>query len=189
MKNIFEKVKKFYFAHNTSSTRLMISLVSMAILLSGSCETSAISGPYFEAYGQKIAFKENLFPKASIIEDSEESHAHMAYVSRARSIVQNDPKALMKLNNQEISYLFGKPTFSRKDADARVWQYKTNNCVIDVYFYEEGKGAQSPVSYVDMRFKEELFPGSQSKTSVSQEEQSRCLQDVVAMSDRSNSRV
>jgi len=113
-----------------------------------------------------------------------------AYITKVHNIVQNDPKYLLNLTKKEIGYLFGSPSFSRKDADAKVWQYKTKGCVVDFYFYDDKSlSDESSVSYIDMRFREELYPGSHSKTSSSPKEQSRCLNDVVSMSKKENSKV
>ena len=172
------------------ATAFILLMLPTISLLVGSCKTSDLSSSAY-SYQKNMAFKEALFPSSSIISkaDDNEQRAHKTYVSRARSIIQSDPESLSKLTKQEISFIFGKPTFSRKDADAKVWQYKTNNCVIDFYFYDEANSSKySPVSYVDMRFKEELYPASTSKGSVSSQEQSKCLHDVVAQTMRNNSR-
>lgn len=190
MRNILTNIKNSLIYKARSTAFIVLMLPTMALLV-GSCKTSDLSSSAY-SYQRNLAFKEALFPSSSIIKRSsnnEPARAHRTYVSRARSIIQNNPENLMKLTKQEISFIFGKPTFARKDAEARVWQYKTNNCVIDFYFYDERNAKNaSPVSYVDMRFKEELYPGSASKGSVSVQEQSKCLQDVVAQSIRTNSR-
>jgi len=189
MKQIVANIKSLIIGRVRATAFIILMLPTVSLLV-GSCKVSDLSKSEY-SYQKNITFREALFPKASIVEehaDSANTRAHNAYVSRARGIVQNDPESLTKLTKQEISFIFGNPTFSRKDADARVWQYKTNNCVIDFYFYETGNGKASPVSYVDMRFKEELYPGAASKDSVSTQEQSRCLHDVVAQTIRTNSR-
>ena len=56
----------------------------------------------------------------------------------------------MSLTAREVSYLFGKPSMTRKDADARIWQYKTDACTVDFYFYG-GESDAAPVAYVDYR--------------------------------------
>lgn len=188
--NILKNIKSTLIYKGRSTAFILLMLPTMSLLV-GSCKTSDLSSSAY-SYQKSMAFKEALFPSSSIIKrnaDDSSTRAHRTYVSRARSIIQKDPESLMKLTKQEISFIFGEPTFARKDANARVWQYKTNNCVIDFYFYDERNAkTASPVSFVDMRFKEELYPGSASKGSVSTQEQSKCLQDVVAQSIRSSSR-
>jgi hypothetical protein len=76
------------------------------------------------------------------------------YITRARKFVAGVPDSLSSLTEQEITYLFGKPGMQRRDASAKIWQYKTKACVVDIYFYEEpGAEGQSRVSYVDYRLR------------------------------------
>ena len=171
-------------SHKNRITRILISILPIIVLVVGSCKTSQLPLAYT---GQTIPqqFRTALFPANSLIKDKTTAQArpHSMYLSRAQTIIKNDPKSLMKLTQKEIGYLFGKPTFSRKDSTARVWQYKTTSCVIDFYFYEEGAyQSENNISYIDMRFKDELTPGSPSrKTPISVSEKSSCLNDVVAM--------
>jgi hypothetical protein len=41
------------------------------------------------------------------------------------------------MNRRTISSLLGKPEFVRREADARVWQYRTPHCVLDLFLYDE----------------------------------------------------
>jgi hypothetical protein len=52
--------------------------------------------------------------------------------------VDDDPKHLIGLDRQNIAELLGRPRIVRRDAPAEVWQYSGPNCVLDVFFYEQG---------------------------------------------------
>lgn len=147
-------------------------ILPLLMLLSGSGEAELFSG--------------------NIATSNQYAASNEAYIIKAHSMMQSDPKYLLRLTRKEIGYLFGLPTFSRKDADARVWQYKTKGCVVDFYFYDnKALSDESSVSYVDMRFKEELYPGSRVKTSISSQEKSQCLDDAVSTGKtrRNNSKI
>jgi hypothetical protein len=154
-------------------TRLVVTLLPLMVLLVGSCKTEQASSAYVGNESQQIRMA--LFP-------TQTGSPAAGYVSRARSFIVGQPQSLMMLTQQEIGYLFGKPTLHRKDADAEVWQYKTSGCVVDFYFYNDEKthGQVNP-SYVDMRMKDELTPGSAPRsTPASSSEKSNCLQGAMS---------
>ena len=46
-----------------------------------------------------------------------------------------DPKRLLKMSLDGVSSLLGKPQFIRSEAAARVWQYRNESCVLDLFLY------------------------------------------------------
>lgn len=163
-------------------TNIIVTFLPLMVLLVGSCKTSEISWAFSQAIAPE-RFREALFPDR-VNSHGADYYPAAGYVSRAQTFVIGQPQSLMMLTEQEISYLFGKPTLHRRDADAEVWQYKAGSCVVDFYFYNNnGVRGQSQLSYVDVRTKRELIPGSAPRTSpVSTREQSDCLHDVVEQS-------
>ncbi len=165
----------------SKTTKKLMCLVPLMALLVGSCKTTELTSlaPVAFDIPQKVVVA--LLPQKTLIAGNEQ-RPNRGHIYRAQNIVTKDPQKLADLTLQEVSYIFGEPTFSRKDADARVWQYKTSSCVIDFYFYKDDKKTSTDsVSFVDMRFKEELIPGASSRTSpASNQEKSGCLTDVVA---------
>jgi len=154
-------------------TRIFVTLVPLMTLLVGSCKTAQLP----------MAYINKSFP-TSIINKGSISTVSQSYSNRTSSgnRITGDSNSLLNLTQKEIGSLFGRPNFSRKDDNARVWQYKTSKCVVDFYFYEEvGSKGNNKISYVDIRFKEELIPGSSSRAKpASYKEQSNCLNGVVA---------
>ncbi|MCP4356312.1 MAG: hypothetical protein GY793_11960 [Proteobacteria bacterium] len=164
---------------NLKSAKKLIYIAPLMALLVGSCKTveSPLASLAFDV-PQKINVA--LLPQKTIVAGNVQ-RPNRSNLYRAQNIVTKDPNKLKDLTLTEVSYIFGEPTFSRKDANARVWQYKTSSCVIDFYFYKDDKKSADSVSFVDMRFKEELIPGTSSRTApASNQEQSGCLTDVVA---------
>lgn len=128
--------------------RLAVALVPLMMLLVGSCKT----GDMPASYGGNASveqFRTALFPDRVNRGDGEYKPAP-GYISRARKVVSGRPEWLSNLTEQEVSYMFGEPAMKRKDADARIWQYKKDGCIVDVYFYD-GSANGNPVSYVDYR--------------------------------------
>lgn len=65
------------------------------------------------------------------------------------SQADRDPKRLLKMRLGGVSTLLGKPQFIRREASARVWQYRTNTCVLDLFMYDIG--AEYEVVYYEFR--------------------------------------
>jgi hypothetical protein len=53
------------------------------------------------------------------------------------SETERNPKRLLHMNRRTISSLLGKPEFVRREATARVWQYRITHCVLDLFLYDE----------------------------------------------------
>lgn len=47
-----------------------------------------------------------------------------------------DPRRLLHMNDKRVSSLLGAPQFVRKEAAARVWQYREKGCVLDLFLYD-----------------------------------------------------
>ncbi|MDE1151737.1 MAG: hypothetical protein PW788_04290 [Micavibrio sp.] len=178
----------FYQQVRTSArriSRVLLALLPLMMLLVGSCKTSQVTDS-FSTGTNTAQFRAALFPDR--VADDKSYRPAGGYVNRARDYIEGDPAALMRLTEAEVSYLFGKPTMERKDADARIWQYKTKSCVVDFFFYDasgktaDGKGKpESPVSYVDYRLKEDLQQGSAARLgSVPESSQSKCIEKIVS---------
>lgn len=156
-------------------THLVITLVPLMALLVGSCKTSQTNqfadNIYSGARPMSLTaaaeqFRTTLFPDRVNFHGDHYVPA-AGYVSEARDFVEARPQTMMMLDREEIGFLFGKPAFHRHDADAEVWQYKTQACVVDFYFY-----GKKQVSYIDARRKDQ--------TPVSPGEESACLHHIDA---------
>lgn len=51
------------------------------------------------------------------------------------SAADRNPQRLLRMNPRSLATLLGKPQFVRREADARVWQYRSESCVLDVFLY------------------------------------------------------
>ena len=48
---------------------------------------------------------------------------------------ERDPARLMNLAQQDLTHILGTPGYQRREAGAKVWQYQTASCVLDVFLY------------------------------------------------------
>ncbi len=66
--------------------------------------------------------------------------------------INDDPHQLMGLAPQAVNRLLGPPSLLRTEAPAEVWQYKAEDCVLDIYLYaEEQMPDRSSVTYYEIR--------------------------------------
>lgn len=66
-----------------------------------------------------------------------------------RSLVSDDPNTLLDMVDDEIVAVFSTPDLQRREGPARVWQFRNNNCVLDVFFREKRARPESaPISRV-----------------------------------------
>jgi hypothetical protein len=65
------------------------------------------------------------------------------------SKADRDPARLLRMNKQSVSSLLGDPQFVRREASARVWQYRTDSCVLDLFLYDVT--SEYEVVYFEMR--------------------------------------
>jgi hypothetical protein len=171
-----------FYAHMRQNARrimrLVIAFIPLMMLLVGSCktQTSAVTDLFAGVDQVRAA----LFPDRAIARDAA-YHPAAGFVSRARGYVEGNPSSLQHLTEQEIRFMFGPPAMQRRDADARIWQYKSGACVVDFYFYDQpGQKGESAVAYVDFRLKDDLIPGTAPRTApVELRSQSKCLKRIA----------
>jgi hypothetical protein len=46
--------------------------------------------------------------------------------------------ALVGLISRDVEGLLGRPTFVRRDGPAQIWQYGTQACTLNLFFYRDG---------------------------------------------------
>lgn len=63
--------------------------------------------------------------------------------------IDHDPQNLIGMGPVGLFALLGKPELIRRESPARIWQYRTGDCVFDVVLYELDEGEL--VTYVEAR--------------------------------------
>ncbi len=72
-----------------------------------------------------------------------------------RHFVSSNPDNILRLKGRDVSFAMSKPELIRHEFPSVVWQYRTNECVLDVYFAsmdEDVSGA--PVIHYEVRSRE-----------------------------------
>ncbi len=59
------------------------------------------------------------------------------------------PREMVGKSGAQITSAIGAPAFRRKDGEARIWQYRGTNCLLDVFLYKNGSSLK--VKYAELR--------------------------------------
>ncbi|NCC23204.1 MAG: hypothetical protein EOM26_12215 [Alphaproteobacteria bacterium] len=108
---------------------LVLAFVGMALGLVGSCNT--------ELNGIHIA---NAAMNVDVGEIPQNRLTRWQLKAYGEALA-SDPDRILKLNGREIAYTLGEPELRRQDIPSIVWQYRTNACVLDIYFVTNGNEA------------------------------------------------
>lgn len=153
---------------------IVMTLLPIMLLLVGSCKTEELPGAYGSNAGPD-QFRIALFPDR-VDYRGKDYYPARGYITRAQKYVSGTPDTLVLLTEYEIGYLFGKPALARKDAQARVWQYRSQDCVVDLYFYPDAALSAGRVAHADVRAR-------QSRMTLSPAAQKKCLSAIMAEND------
>lgn len=63
------------------------------------------------------------------------------------SKVNADPQQLLGMDSAALSDLLGQPLVVRREGEAEIWQYRADECVLDLFLY----GGMRQVEHVDLR--------------------------------------
>lgn len=85
----------------------------------------------------------------------------------AISVPVPDPASLVGYDESSIEALFGPPSFTRRDPPAELWQYRNENCTLDLFLYEDSAGSFN-VTHLEIR-----------ETDSSADATERCLRTII----------
>ena len=85
-------------------------------------------------------------PAKKVREEGEEQEAASLEID-----LTNFKDRLASLSDAEVIELIGPPEFERLEPPARIWQYRTPLCVVDLFLYDDGGGPT--VEYVNLRMR------------------------------------
>lgn len=132
--------------------------VCAMILLSG-CQTHGVAG-------DQAALEFNQIDTAAGDPTAMVAYSQAAMMAprhTARGFKSSKPDTLLRLTRGDVASALGAPSIRRNEPPAEIWQYKTDKCVLDIYFYAAGPSTHpdaSEVSYFEMRRPEKLQIGA-----------------------------
>jgi hypothetical protein len=67
------------------------------------------------------------------------------------SVAEREPGRFLTLKPIDLSALLGVPVMIRQEQAARIWQYHSASCVVDLFLYPEGEAASHEVVHIEAR--------------------------------------
>jgi hypothetical protein len=61
------------------------------------------------------------------------------------------PDRLMNIRGQDVKTVLREPELVRAESPTTIWQYRTDSCVLDIYFTGNADPLLSPVSFYEIR--------------------------------------
>jgi len=58
-----------------------------------------------------------------------------------------EPSRLKGLSVRQVTALLGAPAFKRRDPPAEIWQYRSRQCTLDLFIYQDGSTNQRVEHY------------------------------------------
>lgn len=81
--------------------------------------------------------------------ESAQSDPATAALPPPEPIINDDPRQLLGLGPGALRAILGKPELVRREAPAEIWQYRNENCVFDVFLYDDA--GRREVTYIEAR--------------------------------------
>jgi hypothetical protein len=107
-----------------------------------------------------------------------EDEGSIGYGRALRERLARAPDTLLNLRDADILFAFAQPQLRRMEGPVRLWQYRTENCVMDVYFREQGK-ALSVVHY-ELRPRDKAVFADHPVQSDSRFQEKSCVQALLS---------
>ncbi len=102
---------------------VLICFVLSSVLV-GSCKTSELSDNKNNKYSLMPEVRSNKYTPAK------------GYSHTARKFISKNPDALLHMTEMQVKYLLGSPQIKWQESPAEIWQYRSDECTLDIYFYD-----------------------------------------------------
>jgi len=104
--------------------KTLLTMMFLSLFLVGSCKTA------------DLAERDQAAALLLLPEPAPDAYYTPAkgYTHTARRYLSGHPEGLMHMTEMQISYLFGAPSARRGEQSLEIWQYRTQNCLLDIHF-------------------------------------------------------
>ncbi len=168
-------------AFSLYGVRSVLPYAVLGLFLVGSCKTSELPGNYNAENETRLEYSATLFPDFLKWRDGDRASPYVparGYLRAARSYVTQTPERLVSLSEHEITAMFGEPEIRRVEDPARIWQYRSADCVLDLYLYSENRAQTGFVAHYELRGFAERAGGH--APVLKREQKLRCLSRIAA---------
>jgi hypothetical protein len=145
IKNILNNIKT-----NTrwSSSRVRLFAIAFLVLL-------GFYGSIFyivKSFGANRAYA---FSRPSLIEMNDAAKQH--YAEDLKKLLIKKPEQIRMLLGQDILLVMDKPSMQRQDDMISMWQFRSSECVLDIYFKPAEEWEYAPVMHYELRKRQKAY--------------------------------
>lgn len=99
------------------------------------------------------------------------------YVSDLYDLVGSDPENLKQLISTDFEKMFSAPELKRREGNLTVWQYRSDACVLDLYFKGDD---DTPLDYVMRPRHVAYFVGGEEDSNAALSD-AECIETIISM--------
>lgn len=158
---------------------LVLMGIALPLCLSGSCETPSLKLSGHAAYAATRA-ERDLLQNVDALPEEEQSQ----YAGLLKELVVEKPDNFLQLIGQDIYLILDKPELERRDGDVVSWQYRTETCVLDLYFQAVSDIQHMPVMHYEIRDRRKALAHNRELVMVDNINPNRCLQGFFSEGDQ-----
>lgn len=136
------------------------------------CIWGAFTATRMIVHSEAVASTGAMSPKKSLFAALEKRR----YVSDLYDLVGTDPENLKQLLASDLEQMFNKPELKRREGNVTIWQYRSDACVLDVYFRGDD---ETPLDYVLRPRNVAYFVGGEESTEDLSEVD--CIDTIISM--------
>jgi hypothetical protein len=122
---------------------------AFASLLAAACAAPPEEGSSAEASAPTVTSERSPVDATAPVAKTENTSTEVARKSPPPPRKLPLLKELIGKSEAQVAMLFGKPSFVRNDEPARLFQYRSKKCALDIFLYRQGEGYF--VSYTEIR--------------------------------------
>ncbi|HRC26335.1 MAG TPA: hypothetical protein PKX87_02770 [Alphaproteobacteria bacterium] len=134
---------------NLPFSRIPLGRRTILVVLSALAGLAAVCGLIFQSASLPSRSAAETFLLSLSLEE------RIAYADGIDSLIRESPESLTRLVGLDLILLLDKPAYARQEGSVIVWQYRTADCVLDLYVdttrAPDAQPISSPVVYQEIR--------------------------------------
>lgn len=96
------------------------------------------------------------------------------YAYAMQSALTQKPENLWHMRATDVKLAMAEPELNRRDGKSRIWQYRTEGCVLDIYWMQQGDNPK--ISHYEFRSRRAVFDEN---VSIQNEPAWQCIQTLI----------
>lgn len=187
------KLRQFNRSHSPAWVSSMFALsLLLPLCLVGSCKEGAsialpdIGKAYAMSYNAGSALTPAVYTQNKANDGAQSVHISKSMIKahkrQMRSLLKGSTDAINHLQKGEVYLLFSRPELARYDGSVSSWQYRSEHCVVDIFFAKDEASKIDRVVHYEIRQRQVarfVSEKGEGASNYSASEQSKCLATLL----------